>query len=237
VKKLLIGAGVITVALFGYKTFNGGSLGLPPALSSWFSSESKGPMKKNFPSQANAGSEQGVGQDVAGAELPGGANTAPAQAASTDSGTPSFSNEDVNSRIAQAVELSKDIVINGGAQAKSVSAAGNSGPAAVSTFGGHWRGKFAGPDAGSIALSVDPSGVVTGKGVSTMTGIEFTLSGKVLANGQIDLTQSSSGVTGVGATFTGNMLAKEGKAGGVWTIAAYNVTGTWYLDAVRSTID
>ena len=138
--------------------------------------------------------------------------------------------EEVTSRIGMAVELSKVLVATNGAglvAAPSKPAAGAQ-TAAPAPYAGTWSGQFLGPDAGTVAVFVDENGVVQGDGVSTITGIGFSLVGKVTGAGKIEFSQTTSGGASTGATFIG-ALTKSGTASGTWSMADYNIKGTWDL--------
>lgn len=169
----------------------------------------------------------------------GGFASAGPMSATSGTGTPgtgasATSAEDVNARIEMAMELSKSMVnATTAAPAGAIAAKPSSSTVAPASTGqapyaGEWTGQFLGPDAGTVSIHVAESGVVQGQGVSTITGIGFSLGGKVSNNGKIDLVQTAAGATATGATFTGS-LTRTGKASGTWAMAAYNVSGTWEL--------
>jgi hypothetical protein len=221
VKKILLAAGILTAALFGYKTYNDGSLSLPPVLSSLLSPTKSGPMKKDFPSHAIISvdsAQAGTPPGVDPAQNPQTADITPAGTfvgeANLGTGTPAFADEDVNTRITRAMEMSKNLMANDVAPtAKSDAEAGAPKNSAKALYAGAWVGKYTGPDAGTVSVEIDQEGAVRGQGVSTLTGIGFALAGKVQNNGQIELVQSAAGVTSTGATFTG-ILARDGQGRG-----------------------
>lgn len=132
------------------------------------------------------------------------------------------------------MELSKVLVNSAGTVpgpakvAKSTATPSAPTPAGAAAYAGEWSGQFLGPDAGTVAIQVSEAGFVEGRGVSSITGIGFSLNGKVANNGKLDLVQTATGGTSTGATFSGT-LSKVGRASGTWTMAAYNMSGTWEL--------
>jgi hypothetical protein len=228
--KLLLGAGALSVvALFAFKTYPGGSLSLPPAVTSLFSSSTSKPMKRDFPGYRDT--------SVASVALPeDGGTTELAQAGTPVASTnapdaPAFSEEDVNARIARAMALSKTLAADAGPAGGKLDAGVKPATAAPAKalFAGEWIGKFLGPDAGTMELDIDDSGIVVGEGVSTLTGIRIPLSGKIQSNGHLELTQAvAAGGAATGAAFKGT-LTPLGKGTGTWEMASYNISGTWEL--------
>lgn len=237
---MLLAAGVITAALLAYKTYNGGSLRIPPDLYSLLSPTKNKPLERNFPSVNNA---TGIGTGIA--EMP--AETSPTPPASATSaadgrevsapiqeagtnpivGVPTFTDEDVNSRIARAMELSRNLSAGG----EGLSAKLDSGlpPASANAaYAGSWSGEYTGPDAGTVSVAVGQDGSALGQGVSTLTGISFEITGKVQNNGQVQLVQTAAGATSTGATFSG-ALTRAGQGSGTWEASSYNLSGAWRL--------
>lgn len=226
-KPMLIAGGVVIAGLLAFQAYSHGMLPMPSAISSMFSSNA-GPMKRDFP----RGGPDASAEEVAGTEaLNDGTSPIPADAAATDAapaGETEFVTEDVNARIARAMELSKTIVTTDSAQTSPATPAQPARVLEGGLYSTAWTGQYLGPDAGTISIAVQADGSVQGQGVSTLTGLGFTLTGKMQSNGQIELTQSAASLASAGAVFTGT-LAKSGRGAGTWAVSSYNVSGTWEL--------
>lgn len=242
-KKILLAVGLLAAGgLVGFQVYTG-NLKMTTITSFWAAPE---PMKKDFPVQPRKAAPDLMAAHPAPPDTPpdsppdsppnsngqllGGIDAGTIEQSAVNPGgaaTPR-GDEEVTSRIGMAVELSKVLVATNGAglvtaPAKSVAAGQSSAPA---PYAGNWSGQFLGPDAGTVAVFVDENGGVQGDGVSTITGIGFSLVGKVNSNGKIEFAQTTAGGTSTGATFSGT-LTKSGTASGTWSMADYNIRGTW----------
>lgn len=90
---------------------------------------------------------------------------------------------------------------------------------------GTYSGTYTGDDVGTFTALVDAAGVITGSGVSTLIGGDFTFNGTVTSSGEATFAPVA-GTISSGATFEGNMTF-TGEVSGTWINSVTGDSGTF----------
>lgn len=244
-KKIYILAAVVVAGLVVFKLHNTGRLKIPVAITShlpWKTAASA-PMGRELPGRATVtrGTQVKITENVPVARESSDVTVVVSQQedVAAPREIPSAS-EDVNARIERAMEAGQLLVaqrdaLNAAATSAAKAAASpsgasvtNPGAAGTAAFAGTWDGTYDGPDSGALAIGVSSAGQISGAGVSSITGLKFTLSGQVSSSGQVEIAQSGAatagGATSEGAQFVGKM-AKN--AAGTWSMPGMSLSGSW----------
>jgi hypothetical protein len=92
------------------------------------------------------------------------------------------------------------------------------------SYAGVYSGTYSGAETGTFSVTVADSGVVSGSGVSTTYGLNFSVSGSISGTGAISM--SAVGSAG-SSSFSGTVDQATGKVTGTWNYAGSLTGGTF----------
>jgi len=86
-------------------------------------------------------------------------------------------------------------------------------------YAGNYKGSYTGDDQGSLQVTVDVYGDLTGTGLSANSHESFEITGKVDTDGKF------SGITDVGTVYVGTFNSSA--VNGTWNNTASKISGSW----------
>ncbi len=96
-------------------------------------------------------------------------------------------------------------------------------PEGVKLYQGSWNGTYSGvADNGTWMVEIDETGNITGAATSTVSSVDYGLTGTVNSEGDF---LATTGSAASGTVFTGVLTATNGQ--GTWENAQSGLSGTW----------